>query len=152
MPDNTGQGGRAVEIRIDALRPADWFYKESITLLAPDGSGNVIASSEPISAEMAAADYAGLQGDALAKEFPGYIELAFEKITVFGGLAGWLRQFEWVPPDGEAVWQLQVYAVKDGRGYTATATSTQAQSAELESTFVEILSSLVLKSFSQITA
>ena len=31
-----------------AAAPADWFFKEQITFLAPDGQANVIASTEPL--------------------------------------------------------------------------------------------------------
>ena len=37
---------------ISALKPPEWFGKESITLLAPDGRANVIASSEPLAEEI----------------------------------------------------------------------------------------------------
>lgn len=34
--------------QLTAPLPEGWFAKESITLLAPDGQANVIASSEPL--------------------------------------------------------------------------------------------------------
>lgn len=145
MPDSVGQHPRLLATRIDTHSAIDWYYKESITLLAPGGDANVIASSEPIRPDMDSADYASAQGNLLDEEFPGYIELGFEKMLVFGTLDGFLRRFEWSPPDGQPVTQLQIYAAKDGRGYTATATTLQERYVDFEATFAEILGSLILR-------
>jgi len=104
-----------------------WFAKESITLLAPDGQANVIASSEPLDPDMNTEAYAAIQGDLLRTEFPEYKEFAFEAIKVFGGLDGFVRRFEWTPPDGEPVTQMQMYVVEERRGYTATATTPSSE-------------------------
>ena len=56
-------------------------------------------------------------------EFPGYEEKSFDRMEVFGGRPGYLRHFQWTPPDDVPVTQLQLYYVESGRGYTATATT-----------------------------
>lgn len=127
-----------------ASLPADWLAKESITLLAPDGQANVIASSEPLAPDVDLHRYAGAQGELLRTEFPGFVENTFEEMTVFRDRAGYLRRFEWSPPEGERVTQLQLYYVEDARGYTATATSPTATFREYEPDLLEILLSLTI--------
>lgn len=130
--------------RMRVGRPEDWFAKESLTLLAPDGRANVIASSEPLDETISTEAYAEVQGDVLRLEFPGYRELAYESMQVFGGRRGLLRRFEWSPPDGEAITQLQIYCAEGGRGYTATATTPTADYLRFEQQLVEVLESLEL--------
>ena len=112
---------------IAAALPDGWYAKESLTVLAPDGQANVILSSEPLDASIDARRYAEVQGELLAREFPRYTEIGRGDTALTGGIpAGW-RQFRWSPPDGLPVTQLQLYAVPvPGRGYTATATSSDA--------------------------
>jgi hypothetical protein len=124
---------------LEAVLPPGWIAKESITLLAPDGLANVIASSEPLAPEIATDEYAAAQGRLLRTEFPGYVENAFEEIEMFGGRSGYLRRFEWSPPDGERVTQLQLYYVENGRGYTATATSPSTVFRQHETEIIGIL-------------
>jgi hypothetical protein len=109
--------------RIQAPRPAEWFFKESITVIAPHGEANVIISGEPLSPHISVDRYAEVQGELLAAEFPGYHQDSFEPSVVFGHHLGYLRQFSWRPPDGVPVTQLQCYAVQESRGYTGTATT-----------------------------
>jgi hypothetical protein len=127
---------------IAALKPEDWFAKESITLLAPDGQANVIVSSEPLDLGIDSKEYAWGQGRLLRNEFPGYEEYAFEETEVFGGRRGWLRQFAWRPPDGVPVEQLQLYYAENGRGFTATATTPSSTFPELEAELRKILAGL----------
>ena len=127
---------------ISALMPDDWFAKESITLMAPDGQANVIMSSEPLDSGIDTNQYAGVQGQLLRNEFPGYEEYAFESTEVFGGRRGYLRHFEWTPPDGVPVTQLQLYYAENGRGYTATATAASSSFAKAETELRQILEGL----------
>ncbi len=119
------EGGTVPEFRgeLTAALPGDWFAKESTTLLAPDGQANVIASSEPLDPSIDTDRYASVQGDLLRGEFPGYEEKSFDRIEIFGGRSGYMRHFQWTPPDGVPVVQLQLYYAENGRGYTATATT-----------------------------
>ena len=116
-----------------------WAYKESITLLEPEGLANVIASSEPIPAGMDARQYADAQGGLLNTEFPGYRELSLDAGPVFGGLEGFTRIFEWTPEQGQPVTQIQVYAVADGRGLVATATAPTVEFSRFELTLARVL-------------
>ena len=118
--------------------PEGWFVKESITLLAPDGQANVIASSEPLDPTLDSFRYAQIQGDLLRKEFPGYQEFSFDAHVVFG-LPGFKRHFAWVPPDGLPVTQVQVYATNEGRGYTVTATTPSTNQERFWDTFMAAL-------------
>ena len=88
---------------LHVANPADWFVKESITLLAPTGQANVIVSSEPLDPTLTSSQYASTQGELLRREFPGYVEHRFDESTVFG-MFGYLRQFEWTPPDEPIDW------------------------------------------------
>jgi DcrB len=127
--------------------PAEWDAKESVTLLAPDRQANVIMSSEPIGPEesgVSAERYARDQGDLLAREFPGYREHSFEPTTAFGRPGGFLRRFEWAPPDGVVVMQLQVYLFENGRRYTATATSPATEFTRYEREFRQVLDRAVI--------
>lgn len=130
--------------RLRAPLPDGWFAKESITLLAPDGRANVIASSEPLDPSITAQRYAEVQGDVLNKEFPAYRELGFRPTLVLGGRPGYLRQFEWTPEDGEPVTQIQLYYAANGRGYTATATTPSSDFRRLEHQLGDIIAGLYI--------
>ena len=127
---------------LTAAVPDDWFAKESTTLLAPDGQANIIASSEPLDPSIDTDRYAEIQGDLLRKEFPDFEQKAFESVPIFGGRPGYLRHFEWTPPDGERVAQIQLYYVQEGRGYTATATTPLRGFPERELLLRQLLRSL----------
>lgn len=124
--------------------PENWFTKGSTTLLAPDGQANVIASSEPLDPTMTVEMYAEVQGELLEREFPGYVLKSYESVSVLGGLQGYIRHFEWTPPDGVTVTQIQIYYVQTGRGYTATATTPKEAFAERELVLREVLRGLRL--------
>lgn len=126
--------------------PSDWFLKESITLLAPDGQANVIASIEPLDPSLTSRQYAEIQGDLLRREFPGYHEFEFAPAAVYGGQPGYLRHFAWIPPDGRSVTQLQTYLAMSGSGYTATATTSTALFPSLERQLRLLLDGLRLQS------
>jgi hypothetical protein len=125
--------------------PQGWFAKDSITLLSPDGQANVIASSEPLDPSIDTVRYAEVQGQVLNKEFPGFDEREYGELEVFGGHTGYIRAFEWRPPDGEPVTQIQMYYASGGRGFTATATTPSAQFAGKEFLLRQILSDLVIE-------
>ena len=111
-----------VKDHLRAAIPVGWLWKESMTLGEPEGQANVIFSSEPVEPDVDAARYAGLQKEALSREFAGYHHVAFEQMRMLGGRDGFLNRFEWQPPGSPRVTQIQIYYVEDGRGYTATAT------------------------------
>lgn len=117
-----------------------WEWKQSITFLHPSGQGNVIFSSEPVESTMDTEAYAMAQGDQL-REFVGYDEQGAGAARVFGLEGGYRRRFTWAPLEGPTVAQIQCYLVKDGRGYTATATVSLAH-VELEPDLLETLNSL----------
>ena len=127
------------EPHLTAPLPAGWFAKESLTLLSPDGQANLIVSSEPLDPSVDTTQYAAVQGDLLAREFPGYHQLAFEPARMLGSRQGYIRRFEWRPPDGLPVTQLQQYYVESGRGYTATATVPSTLFERFEDQFLELL-------------
>ncbi|MEO8095840.1 MAG: DcrB-related protein [Pseudolysinimonas sp.] len=130
--------------RITARMPAGWFGKESITLIAPDGQGNVIASSEPLDGSIDTARYADVQGGLLRSEFPGFHQFSLEEVELYGDRRGLLRFFTWTPPDGVPVMQMQSYYAEAGRGYTATATSPGTTWERFEEVFRQMLSELRL--------
>ena len=113
-------------------------------MLHPEGTANVIASSEPLDAEIDTERYAAVQGDLLAKEFPGFELLAFEPKLIFGGRSGFIRRFKWTPPDNMPVTQIQLYYAEGERGYTATATTPSEQFPELELVLMDILDGLTI--------
>jgi hypothetical protein len=121
-----------------------WLAKESHTLLAPDGQANVIASTEPLDPAIDTERFADVQGDVLREEFADYHEHTFEPALVFGGRPGYLRHFEWTPPDGARVTQIQVYYAADGRGYTANATTPSASFDRYERDLRRLIDDLVL--------
>lgn len=130
--------------RLSALIPEEWFIKESFTFLSPDGQANVIASSEAIDVNIDSRTYATIQGDLLRVEFPEYREYFFSETPVFGNRQGYMRRFEWKPPDGVPVTQMQLYYAEHGRGYTATATSTSANIQKVELVVRQILGQIRL--------
>lgn len=121
-----------------------WFAKESITLLAPDGKANVIASSEPLDETVDTRRYAEVQGELLVKEFPGFEEYSFEQAEIFGERSGFMRRFQWVPPDGVPIMQVQLYYAEAGRGYTATATTPTTEFTRYESDLQDVLEGLLV--------
>lgn len=138
-PDPGGATVNRFEPHLTAPLPAGWFAKESLTLLSPDGQANLIVSSEPLDPSVDTTQYAAVQGDLLAREFPGYHQLAFEPARMLGSRQGYIRRFEWRPPDGLPVTQLQQYYVESGRGYTATATVPSTLFERFEDQFLELL-------------
>ena len=129
---------------IRARVPDAWAWKESITLLAPDGRANVIASSEPLDPTIDAAQYAEVQGELLRTEFDEYEEVDFGPRLIFGGRAGYSRTFLWTPDKADRIAQLQLYYAENGRGYTATATTPAADFERYERQLRECLDDLVL--------
>jgi hypothetical protein len=125
--------------RMSAPLPTGWAARESVTLIAGDGQANVIASSEPLDPSIDTTHYATVQGDLLAREFPGFRQLTFAPTRWLGDRQGYLRRFEWQPPDGLPVTQLQLYYVEAGRGYTATATVPTALLHRYETMLVAVL-------------
>jgi hypothetical protein len=131
---------------ITASLPVDWFAKESFTFWEPGGQVNVIVSSEPLDPEIDTETYATMQGDLLEKEFPLFEQLEFESVDIFGGRLGFQRIFEWTPPDGIPVTQMQLYHVVPGRGYTATATTPSNRFSDFKDVMLGILMSLKIES------
>jgi hypothetical protein len=111
-------------------------------LVRQGGQANVIASSEPLDPTIDTDGYAEAQGDLLRGEFPGYREMTFEKLQIFGSRQGYLRQFEWTPPDGQPVTQIQLYYAENGRGYTATATTPSANFPAVQVELRQLLAGL----------
>ena len=130
---------------LSASPPEGWFAKESITLLAPDGQANIIISSEPLASDIDTWAYASIQGQLLAREFPGYVEHWFCAEPILGRSDGLVRDFSWRPPDGVEVTQIQFYCVIDSRGYTGTATTPRHQFAELEPVLRSTLMSAMVR-------
>jgi hypothetical protein len=120
-----------------------WSSQESITLLAPDGQANVIASAEALSSAMAAQEFAEslLKG---LRAFDGYQTLDFGPRLVFGGRPGYTRTFSWQPQEGGRVTQIQLYYAEAARGYTATATTPSSEFDRYEDQLRECLDHLVL--------
>lgn len=124
--------------------PDGWEYKESLTVLAPDGQANVIASSEPLNPTMSTEEYASIQEDLLRTEFPGYTEFTTEDIRMKGGRDAILRRFEWKPPDGAKVTQTQLYYVDGDRAYTATATTPTSELSRYDLVLGETVAGLII--------
>ncbi len=142
--DEQRERGGMVEFHglLSGVLPSGWFAKESVTLLAPDGQANVIASTEPLDPGYGAREYANEQGELLRREFESYRELSFEEVEIFGGRRGYLRSFDWTPEGQDRVSQIQVYYAENGRGFTATATTPSANFARIEPILIQALRGL----------
>jgi len=125
--------------------PTGWLWKETMTLLAPDGTSNVIASSEPLPDGVDAAAFARSQGELLYRTLPAYAELDFSPSAAFGTPDGFVRTFEWAPPEGQPVTQVQIYAVVGNRAYTATATAEKQSFPAARTALLEVLRSVVAR-------
>lgn len=127
-------------------RPHDWYVKTQITLLAHDGKSNIIASTEPLDGETDTDTYVRKQGDLLRQEFPLYEESGIVDYAVDGiPTSVVLREFSWKPPEGEAVRQLQLYAVHESTGITATATCVDDAESESRMTMMlDVFKSIVV--------
>jgi hypothetical protein len=104
----------------------------------------VIASSEPLDSEVDSDRYASVQGDLLEREFRGYVQESFGPTQVFGDRPGYMRHFRWTPEDGTPITQLQLYFADNGRGFTATATTTTSTFESAEAVLRTVLASLVV--------
>ena len=78
-----------------------------MTVLSPDGQANVIVSSESLDPSIDTTEYATKQVGDLAREFPGYRQIAFTPARLLGIRQGYLCRYEWQPPTGPPVTQLQ---------------------------------------------
>lgn len=134
---------RIISNGLQPVCPEGWYFKTSVTVLAPDGQGNVIASSEPLDPSIDTDRYAMVQLDLLRAEFPAFSEHATGRLDLDGVAAIW-RRFSWTPPDGAPVTQLQLYATASGRGYTATATTLTTSWNRFEEQFHNTLRSLTI--------
>ncbi len=105
----------------------------------------MIISAEPINPWLDSAQYATVQGELLAREFPSYQQHSFQSELLFGSYFGFIREFSWRPPDGVPVTQLQVYCAIDGRGYTGTATTTSPAFPQRNACLRETLLSAVVE-------
>lgn len=128
--------------QITAQMPKEWFGKESITIVEPDSQANVIASSEPLGSDFDAARYAEVQVKLIRVEFPGYQELFFGSALVFGNRRGYVHHFQWIPPDGLSITQIQMFYIENERAYTATATTSTVLFERYKEQLQEILDSL----------
>jgi hypothetical protein len=135
-------GGPPVEMSIAV--PDGWFFKESFTVLAPDGKSNLIFSSEALDASITADEYAQVQGDLLESDFPDYHQISFEQFALQEEGVANLRLFEWSPPDGDPVTQAQIYYVIPGRGFTATATASSLHFPGVSATLFDALRSIAV--------
>jgi tetratricopeptide (TPR) repeat protein len=134
---STEIGGRMTRFSptLSVPLPPDWSAKESITLTAPDGQANLVASSEPVPPDLSTHEYAEKLAAALTEEeLPGYRVISFEPTVLSDGREAWMRRFEWDPPESPSISQVQLYYVADARGYTATATTpvTEVERYDLE--------------------
>lgn len=134
-----------VKPTINAPLPDGWFFKEEMTLLAPDGRANVIASSEQLDPTVDLDGYVNGQ-TRLLQQLPGFRQFSLEGMGVFGRHEGRLRAFEWSPPDESSgpVRQLQLYCVLRGRGYTATATTPTTDFEHFRPQLVQVLEGLLV--------
>lgn len=137
-PAPTEEGEERFRPRLTLPHPEAWFAKESLTLIAPDGQANVIASGEPIPWDIDVASYADVQGGQLRAKFSRYLEHEFGPVVLANGLQGYRRRFEWTPPDGVPVTQIQVYYAEPGRGYSVTATTPTTQFDRFETIFQRV--------------
>jgi len=131
---------------LSAPVPDGWVVKESLTVLAPDGLANVIASSEPVEQRLTTQQYADAQGEDLRNQFPKFKELSYGPATMLGGRACFVRRFEWSPPDREddPVTQIQVYHVAAGRGYALTATARSVRFEAVERILISVLERVLI--------
>lgn len=125
--------------------PAEWQWKESVTIVAPDQQTNVIASSEPMPAGMDLRGFADSQGELLRSQLPGFAEVDLSPSPAFGQADGFVRTFQWNPPESLPVTQIQIYAVVSGRGYTATATATTDTFGAAKPALLALLASLTVR-------
>ncbi|NUT96362.1 MAG: hypothetical protein HOY78_30480 [Saccharothrix sp.] len=116
--------------------------------MAPHGRANVIASSEPLDdSGLTAEDYARRQHLMLDSEFPEFrttVDLMPISVQGAHGTA-WFSEFTWTPENAEPVTQMQVYAVRPGRGYTATATALTADFEDNRDELFDMLMSMVIE-------
>lgn len=136
-------GMRVTNTGVQPICPPGWYRKTSVTLLAPDGQANMIASSEPLDPTIDTEQYALTQLTLLRREFPKFEEHASGRLDLDGIIAVW-RQFSWSPPDGVPVTQVQLYATTIGRGYTATGTSPTASWDRFEEIFHDTFRSMII--------
>lgn len=138
VPEHFPETMQSFQSPLSVSIPDGWRVEESITLSSPDGSTNVIVSSEPLDVPTTTQAYAETVEDRLAN-FPDYQELELVEAQVFGRRTGHMRHFEWTPDGAERITQIQLYYTENGRAFTATATTTTADFEELETQLRQLL-------------
>jgi tetratricopeptide (TPR) repeat protein len=129
--------------QLSIARPPGWGVKESVTLLEPSGQANVIVSTEPVPPGTTTEDYARANEEQMDQgDFPGYRQFSREETEFANGGPAIVRRFEWTPPDGATVTQIQLYHVDGDRGLTATGTTTSASYDDLELDLEQLLLSI----------
>jgi hypothetical protein len=129
-------------VPLSAGVPEGWVAKGSITLVAPDGEANVIASTEPLEEVVDTERFADARGEVLEQGFPGYREMHAGPVRLLGGRRVFHRIFEWTPEDSEPVTQIQVYHVEGRQAFTATATTPSATFEASQDVLKAILAAL----------
>jgi hypothetical protein len=126
--------------------PDGWSVRDSLTILAPDGQANVIASSEPLDESLTTELYADGQGEQLRDEFSNFKELLYGPVKMLGGRDCYMRRFESTPTDhpSDRITQVQVYHAAAGRGYVLTATARSVGFEAIEPILSSLLQSVLI--------
>lgn len=131
--------------QLSASLPEGWRTEETIKLFAPHGEANVLVSRELLDPGITTQQYSRKQTNVLRKDFPGYRELALVEAQFLAGRPAYIRRFEWKPPDGEPVMQIQLYYADKGQGIVATATTTSTNFERFELQLRQVLSGIMLE-------
>jgi hypothetical protein len=122
---------RTFSPRLVAAVPDGWAVRGTLELASPELQARVIGSTEELPAGTTLDDLLERHEQTLTEHFPGYEELAVERLSTPGGAAAVLRTFAWQPPEWPALGQLQLYLVDRGRGLVVTASAERERFAEI---------------------
>jgi hypothetical protein len=141
-PPNRLQAFRDV---LDESLGDEWRFsptrQNSVRFVNVNGSANILGTAErlgPITSE-AYANNTGLQ---LERGFAEYEELSLDRTDLRSAVGGFRRVYEWTPPDGRRVRQVQVYIAECRQGYVFTATALATDFSDFERAFASAFDSL----------
>jgi hypothetical protein len=127
---------------LTALVPDGWLARESIQFASAEGDTVVFASADFLPAGTTVEQFAEQYAEQLGQHLPEYKQLDVDNAQLSGGRSAIVRRFRWAPPDAEALTEIQVYTIENGRGVVATARAPEKRFDELEPHMRELLAGI----------
>ena len=110
--------------QVRAELPDGWEDQTVYTFMGPEDGGfqhMLTLVIDPYADDADLAEYARERIDNAVGSLQGVEILKEEQKPLSGGLEAYECVYKWIPVEGKVILQKQVYAIKDGKGYTFSA-------------------------------